>query len=74
MPEERLERAQTAERVRRGLAALSPRQRQVLELVFYQELTIEEAARVLGVSLGTARTHYTRGKAALLAVLSEQDV
>ena len=71
--EERLASEETARRVRRGLAVLSPRQQQVLELVFYQDLTIEEAARVLGVSLGTARTHYARGKAALLAELSEGD-
>jgi len=70
-PEQHLARSEAAERVRRGLAVLSSRQRQVLELVFYQELTIEEASRVLGVSLGTARTHYARGKAALLRELAE---
>ncbi|MFQ5528043.1 MAG: RNA polymerase sigma factor [Thermoanaerobaculia bacterium] len=71
-PGEQVGRSETVQRVRRGLAALSSRQRQVLELVFYQDMTIEEASRVLGVSLGTARTHYARGKAALLAVLSEE--
>lgn len=70
--DERFARGETAERVRHGLAALSLRQRQVLELVFYQELTIEESSEVLGISLGTARTHYARGKAALSAALTEK--
>jgi RNA polymerase sigma factor (sigma-70 family) len=48
--------------LKEALASLPARQRQVLELVFYQGMTIEQAAAILDVSLGTARTHYERGK------------
>ena len=52
-----------------ALTRLSPRQQQVLHLVFYQELTIQAAADVLHMPVGTARTHYERGKARLRQLL-----
>jgi RNA polymerase sigma-70 factor (ECF subfamily) len=37
-------------------------QQEVILMVFYHQMTIEQSAEVLQISLGTARTHYERGK------------
>lgn len=70
-PDEAVASAQLAAHLRTVLDGLSDRQREVLELVFYHDMTVEEAAGVMDVSVGTARTHYDRGKKAVGARLEE---
>ena len=60
--DDRVERSETSGALLEAMAALAPKQHEVLHLVFYQDLTVREAAEVMGVSLGTARVHYDRGK------------
>ncbi len=60
--------------LRQGLETLPERQRQIVHLVFYEEMTIREAAEVMGVSIGSARVHYDRAKKKLRSFLADQAV
>lgn len=62
-----------ARELRSALGRLSKRQQEVLHLVFYQNLTINEAAEVLAMPVGTARTHYDRGKHRLRELLGRSE-
>lgn len=68
-----LDRTESAATIRAAMGHLSARQRSVLHLVFYQDLSVSEAAEVLGISVGSARRHYDRAKVRLRTLLAESN-
>ena len=68
-PSRQIERDEQAARLRAALEKLPARQAETLHLVFYQDLTLNEASQVMRVSLGSVRQHYERGKVRLRELL-----
>jgi RNA polymerase sigma factor (sigma-70 family) len=68
--EAHIQRSQQQVAFREALACLPERQQQVLHLVFYQDMTVQQAAEAMGVSVGSARQHYERGKKRLRQCLN----
>ena len=56
-----------------GLARLPRRQRTVLVLRYYEDLTEAEIARVLGIAPGTVKSQASKGIAALRASLVDRE-
>ena len=69
-----VERSEIQERFQRAMKNLPRRQREVLHLVFYEDLSLREAADVMGVSIGSARQHYERGKKRLRQSLATMEL
>jgi RNA polymerase sigma factor (sigma-70 family) len=67
------EKSEIQKKFRAALAELPPRQREVLHLAFYEDMSLSEAAGVMGISIGSARQHYERGKKHLREWLSETE-
>lgn len=47
-------------------------QKEVILMVFYHGMTLEESARVLDLHIGTIRTHYDRGKKRIRQLIIQQ--
>jgi RNA polymerase sigma-70 factor (ECF subfamily) len=72
-PEEQAQASEQASILRRGLQSLSPEHRAVLELVFYQHLSLEEAATVCGCPLGTIKSRLSYARQHLRGLLSRTE-
>jgi len=68
------EQSEIQEHFQRAMKSLPKRQREALHLVFYEDLSLREAADVMGVSIGSARQHYERGKKRLRESLATMEL
>ena len=62
--------AADAERVRGAVSLLVPAMRAVVELYYFEERTLDETAKLLGIPLGTVKCHLHRARMTLSAMLS----
>jgi len=60
--------------LRECMAGLSPEHREVLDLAYYQELSVEEAARVLGIPEGTVKTRMFHARKKLAELVKARGV
>ncbi len=70
LPDEQAAASEQRRLVRAGLESLSLEHRLVLELVFYQGLSLAEAAAVCGCPVGTIKSRLNYAKASLRGALS----
>lgn len=73
LPEEQAQHSQQCDWLRRGLQQLSPEHRAVLELVFYQGLSLQETAEVCGCPLGTVKSRLSHARQQLRGLLSRTE-
>jgi RNA polymerase sigma-70 factor (ECF subfamily) len=73
-PPEQLARTQVLEVIEKALEKLPERQRQAFLLRYWEEMDVAEAAKVMGCSEGSVKTHCSRATHALAAVLEKQGI
>jgi RNA polymerase sigma-70 factor, ECF subfamily len=72
--EDQAQANEQAHMLRRGLQSLSLEHRAVLELVFYQKMSLEEVAQITGCPLGTVKSRLSYARQYLRGVLSRMEV
>lgn len=70
-PTGRLDEAELAALIAQSVSTLPPKQREVLVLVAYEQLSPDAAANVLGISAGSARVHLHEARKRLKVVLAD---
>ena len=73
-PAEQLERSQIVGAIEKALEKLPARQRQAFLLRYWEEMDVAEAAKIMGCSEGSVKTHCSRATHALAVMLEKQGI
>lgn len=73
-PSKQLERSQVLGYIEKALEKLPARQRQAFLLRYWEEMDVAEAAKVMGCSEGSVKTHCSRATHALAVMLKKQGI
>jgi RNA polymerase sigma-70 factor, ECF subfamily len=73
-PEQTASRGSLHATMKQALQELSPEHREVIELTFYQELSYQEIAEIMGCPVGTVKTRMFYAKKRLQEVLEQRGI
>ncbi len=73
-PAEQLEQKQVLDIIEKAIETLPLRQRQAFMLRYWEELDVAEAAKAMGCSEGSVKTHCSRATHALAILLKKQGI
>src|SRR5262245_9542015 len=73
-PETALERKTTSALVRKCLTRLSPAHRQVIDLVYYHEKSMQEISDIVGIPVGTVKTRMFCARKQLAGLLADAGI
>jgi RNA polymerase sigma-70 factor (ECF subfamily) len=73
-PAEQVERTQVLALIEKALERLPVRQRQAFLLRYWEELDVKAAAKIMGCSEGSVKTHCSRASRALAVMLVKQGI
>ena len=74
LPEEEMVITERNEKLVENIGKLSEKHREVIELVYFRELSIREISEMLGVSENTVKTRMFYARKHLKAILSNEDL
>ena len=70
-PEEEAERAERRRAVKRLVGSLTDKQREIASLIYFEHSSYEEAARLLGIPIGTVKSRLNQALTALAKPMKE---
>jgi RNA polymerase sigma-70 factor (ECF subfamily) len=70
-PEAAMDRSQTSSQLRKAIGQLSPAHREIIDLVYYHEKSVEEVGQIIGIPQATVKTRMFYARKHLAELLKD---